>query len=435
MKKIIAVLFAFFTIFSLAACGSKSDYSSRGNGDNQDVYTTSAQTTPKTAIKTNLTYAREFQDGYAFVSFERGGTSYVAIINTKGEILYKSENLLPYPSSCQYVGDGVAAVRYYGDSDDITYALITVKGETLASSANGDFDKILGVGNNLAVVYKEEQDGISYKCCYALMNTQGNLVGNWVEDYKYTENYIDSVSYLGEGMFLIEDFGNKIQLFNQNLGRFVFYYEGYSFESTTFKNGVATLMRGGKYYNANTGYYETLESNVTLKSDGSFTIPANSDKIWGVSGDKVIVEEGDYLKIVGPDNTFTYQNYTSDKISNVYCYGDYTVISLRNEGNYFFTTLDKNGSQLYGPIATCLLNGFEFSESAIVYCTDYTGAGYKCSIIDTKSGELLASNIETSDFLGSFSDGMAPANISDSGSIYYFYVNKQGEKVLENLYE
>ena len=100
----------------------------------------------KSSIKINK--AGNFSDGVAWITYnDETGTEQLALINTKGKIIYEEvNNSALMPPEMNGVG--------YIKSKDGIYKLITNEGKIIANSQDGEFDDVLACGDSYALVYR-----------------------------------------------------------------------------------------------------------------------------------------------------------------------------------------------------------------------------------------------------------------------------------------
>lgn len=425
----------------------------------------------KTPLNAKITYAGEFQDGYAFVSFRQNQTDYGAIIDTAGVIQFRKEietigETHDVVENWLYMGDHVYAISYLKGAHS-EYAIMDVSGNTLASSENGDFDLIVTVGDGLAIVYKKVLSGIEYTHCYAAFDKSGKIVGSWVDGYEFknTNTYescaLSTDGYLGEGIYKILGSDDWLQLFNQKNGAIILYVRyGNYLDISSFRNGKASAF----CYNGRLPYYSGTVSDFVFDNEhypfsdfpsqhcqvningATIQIMSAEDEvekrysgqIWVTGNGYFVVKTTDEYIVLDEDYNEVYSStaeiYVIAEDEKCLC------LQLTNSSDRFLVLLNEHYKEISSPIPA--YDGDLFiGQDRIVYASDesydtWNGTYPVYHVLDLSTGKEVSVIDNVCCLAGSFSDGLAPGYIRRAAFDYpYFYINEQGEIVLDTLYE
>lgn len=456
--------------------------------DTSDEVSSSAPsaTTPsvvnKTPLNAKITYAGEFQDGYAVVSFTQNQSDYGAIIDTAGVVQYRAkiETVSASYNVAEhwlYMGDHVYAISYLKGAHS-EYAIIDASGNILASSENGDFDLIVTVGDGLAIVYKKVLSGIEYTHYYAAFDKSGKIVGTWAEGYEFVNTIsfwhdepcaLSADGYLDEGIYQIQGADSRVQLFNVNTSQIILYGESLAFSS--FENGVADAYQKqnsawARYYN---GKIKDFAGEFTFFEDSFYQVDTNGVMSPSRSPEELIseryanqnaevsyigrVEGGYHLVSLQKGDRVSYALLEQNSYEEVYSssaslnilLGDesYLVVQITNGNNVFITILNQKHQEMCSPAPFAgIWVGDEIyaTENRLVYASEMRdmddGTYPVYHVLDLSTGKEISVIDNVCRLAGSFSDGLAPGYIRRAAFDYpYFYINEQGEIVLDTLYE
>lgn len=440
----------------------------------------SSATTPsvvnKTPLNAKITYAGEFQDGYAVVSFMQNQSDYGAIIDTAGVIQYRAEietvsAAYNVAEHWLYMGDHVYAISYLKGARS-EYAIIDASGNILASSENGDFDLIVTVGDGLAIVYKKVLSGIEYTHYYAAFDKSGKLVGSWVEGYEFVDHSwtdlhcsLEADGYLDEGIYKILGSDDYLQLLDIKSRAIILYVkDGNYLDISSFRNGKAlvyctdgysTYYSGAvsdfifdsdnypfsdfpsKYCQVNTNgtniQITSVQDEIEIRYSGTIDGHNYGYCIVKTTDGKYIVLDKDYNEV-----------YSSSASLNILLSNEsYLVIQITNGSNVFLTILDQKHQEMCSPTPFAGIwvgNEIYATENRLVYASEMRdmqdGTYPVYHVIDLSNGKEVSVIDNVCRLAGSFSDGLAPGYIRRAALDYpYFYINEQGEIVLDTLYE
>lgn len=439
---------------------------------------TPSATTPsvvnKSPLNAKITYAGEFQDGYAFVSFRQGQTDYGAIIDIAGVIQFRKEiqtigEAHDVVENWLYMGDHVYAISYLKGAHS-EYAIMDVSGNILASSENGDFDLIVTVGDGLAIVYKKVLSGIEYTHCYAAFDKSGKIVGSWVEGYEFenTDVYescaLSTDGYLDEGIYKILGSDNQLQLLDIKSGAIILYVRsGNYLHISSFRNGKATVsysklnpnpvyysgaVSDFKFDNENYPFSDFPSNHCQLHLNGAtIQIKSAESEIEKRYSGQIFVTGNGYFVVETTDEKYIvldeYYNEVYSSTAEIYVIAEdekCLCLQLTNSSSRFLVLLDEHYKEISSPIPA--YDGDLFiGQDRIVYASDesydmWNGTYPVYHVLDLSTGKEVSVIDNVCRLAGSFSDGLAPGYIRRAAFDYpYFYINEQGEIVLDTLYE
>lgn len=455
---------------------SPSDTSDDGSSSTPSATTPSIVN--KTPLNAKITYAGEFRDGYAVVSFTQNQKDYGAIIDTAGVIQFRTEietvsESYNVAEHWLYMGDHVYAIAYLKGAHS-EYAIMDVSGNTLASSENGDFDLIVTVGNGLAIGYKKVLSGIEYTHYYAAFDKSGQIVGSWAEGYEFVDDRYEHCSlatdsYLNEGIYQIQGADSRVQLFNVNTSQVILYGMGIAFSS--FDEGVADAYQAAtglfaRYYN---GKISDFTDEFTFLEDSFYQVDTNGVMSPSQSPEELIseryatqntevsyigrVEGGYHLISLQKGNSVSYALLEQNSYEEVYSSSASLIVILSNESclaieitngsNVFLTILDQKNQEMSSPVPFVGIwydNTIYATENRLTYASEWRdmweGTYPVYHVIDLSTGKEVSVIDNVCRLAGSFSDGLAPGYIRRAAFDYpHFYINEQGEIVLDTLYE
>lgn len=149
----------------------------------------------------DISYARDFSNGTAWIEYTSSGTKYNSLINTKGEILCTYDSSYSVHPMDKKAG-------YVADHENGIYKIINSKGEVLVSSEDGDYDVIGANGDGMFFVYKYVSDINTSKHMFGIIDSDGDLIKPLKECRLISginSNYVATNSrYLGAGMFAVK---------------------------------------------------------------------------------------------------------------------------------------------------------------------------------------------------------------------------------------
>lgn len=460
MKKIISLLLIFvLTLMIVSGCKSEensndvnsdekisndSDLTVENKEEDSTIDTKEINNEPQKEIITgNFKKAFNFSEGLAWVNIDDKNA---AVINTKGEIIHKTDKEGYHFLDCAEFSGGISWYKLCNDDDksESLYYIINSDGEIVSSSENKEYDAVLGCGDGLALVYKVQKTVSSIQ--YKLGSIDKN--GNWVHELENVDltdmlHRADKMYYHGDHIFSMAFSMTMVDLcymfFNAETGKILFYAFdiGYGCYNINFFNDKA-------YYSDYDGYYigksedkdkatPVPPGTIILSTDGSFEILTNEHLT--IEKYKIIKyidsetyeikdrETGDVFKFEGDQNV-SYQIYYSDS----HKYGGITIFNDET-GLYFFSVIDDKGEMLFEPIeygADSHGGLLTFTDDNIVLKTnDYESDSSLYDIYDI-NGNITAENLHYQ-YIGVFNDGLAVAYNLDNQQ---FYINQYGEVVI-----
>lgn len=342
----------------------------------------------------------------------------MALINTKGEIIYKEVN------NCVFLPSEMHGVAFVKDKNN-NYKLINKEGNVIANSQDGEFDNILACGDGFALVYKYSGPKDS-KHLYGVIDNSGKFVCDFIDlgFAAVTKPETSFNFYKGCGIFSIDDSLGHETLLNLNTGKFIYL----SSDAPQFINNTGFLPKG--YYITNSkqnGNYSGMQAYPAVSIDTSFKTTPISE-FTNSSNGLLIAYDGRYGKPISIINPNTNDKYTLDYNTTQLISLDYVdnlgLLKIKaSDNNTYFTLLDTQGKEQFYPIKYNKI--VKFSNGRIIYQNDK-----KYTIIDTKA-KVLAENLEYKT-INKFIEDIAVAITTFDE---YCFINFKGEKILQSIQE
>ncbi len=331
---------------------------------------------------------------YPYIVFTKESKEYAGILNTNGEIFYYIEgDFIAY----EWAGnDTVITKEYDMDTDDFhNYDIINSKGEIVATSRNGDFDTIVGCGDDLVLVYKNTGNISNEEHSYGVINS---MTGNWEVPFVACNTQLPTTK--SESNF------SDWKTFRP--------YEDNTWISEPADSSSYSFI----LFNLST---DTL---IGLKQ----LFPEIDDFSYSLTNSKIYldtIEEDDrtYYKITDlrTGTSAIYRNYDCDSIDGYILCDEYIIMEIRGaDGRQYITTVNSSGEQQFGPINIDGGSSYKlrYSQQRIVYVNpnnDY------CEMIDMQGNVIVSNDAKYSEIHILGTNGIAYAT------------NSEGEKVAINL--
>ncbi len=381
---------------------------------------TSQKETKQDSVKEKLIKeANNFSDGVAWVKYgDAVGEKTLALINTKGKILYKTDILDGY--SVEAISNkGINCYILNEESTrKKTYYLFDNQGKSIADSNSGLFDSVLAVDNGQALVYKNTSDISEESYTIGVIGIDGKYVSNAQKfdgDYGYKDTSVKytiaNSFYSGSNVWSVKINRDYFNI-NMSNGKSIVFDK-----PLKFYNGVAYSCGGGKVIKFDTNFNTTEIPNVT------------GDGLDGCTLFKYEMDDDVVKKVIATNlsnnKSINIESYGSDRYSlGLYCIDNYIVETIQGkDSKNYFTVIDKTGKKLFEPVVG---EYSSLSENILVYESENV---YR--IIDL-SDNTKAELFDMTD-VGEFRDGLACAK--ENGSENKFYINKKGEKVISSISE
>lgn len=470
MKKIISLLLIFvLTLMIVSGCKSEedsndvnsdekisndSDLTVADKEEDSTIDTKEINNEPQKEIITgNFKKAFNFSEGLAWVNIDDKNA---AVINTKGEIIHKTDKEGYHFLDCAEFSGGISWYKLCNDDDksESLYYIINSDGEIVSSSENKEYDTVLGCGDGLALVYKIQKTVSSIQ--YKLGSIDKN--GNWVHelenvdltdvvystdekpyDLHYHGEYIFSMAILDPFSHLIDPFSHMF--FNAETGKILFYAFGIGYSDIYFFNDIAYCSN---YHVSYIGKSEDKDKaasvplgTIILSTDGSFEM---------LTDENLIIDKNRYIKhnYIDDSSTFEFKDmetgngfkFEGDQglsYSVTYMGHKYIGITIFNDetGLFFFSVIDDKGEMLFEPIEYNSTDShtsglLTFTDDNIVLETEDHKSDSSLYDIYDINGNITAENLHYQ-YIGVFNDGLAVAYNLDNQQ---FYINQYGEVVI-----
>lgn len=386
----------------------------------------------------NVTDLGIVNNGTARVDFIIGDKTYSGIINSKGEIFYYCEESYINWTS---VGDGAGYITTYVD-DEKVYTLFNSDNQKTVTVDGDIFDKIIGYGDGLLLVYKNTSTISTIEHSYGVLDCDGNWVKSLtpgtmlpIPDAWGWDNF----KYIGEDVFISHNYYGYTDhyiMYNSNINK-AFFLEDCVIKNSKFVNGVL--------YGVNTGWglscgeisdYSSGDNNselpgyFALHTDGTFEeVPrftnASGNLLINVNNSAVSSHnDGEYMTVLDlkNNNVYEYKDFSAYMIGSVKFDGNNGLIILKGaDGNRYFTLIDEKCNQKIEP-TVC--------QDANISCDRivYKNANDFYEVIDL-NGNVIVSENQGYTSIYSFDTGIALAE-NEGGECY---IDVNGNKLTIKL--
>lgn len=410
LKNYLLFFISILLVFSLSACNTeKPSANNEQNGENKE----SVEISNPLLRDYYITYTYDFRNGVSWIEFKKDKTNEnernIALINSKGKILYSQENarVLRIASS----GHGIVC-------DNITnvYSLINEKGTVVCDSNSNLFDRLLAFGDDNILVYKFSGPKDS-KHLYATIDFKGNLIDEYFEvDYDAA-----IASYKRCGIFHIGDDLNGCILNPSN--KKVLWLEGRS--PSEFVDNKGYLSDRNNSFYIETSFlvdtnFEVATSSMPIDEKESFDEKIRYTYDYGYM--TTYEADGKYfIRDMKTNKSYEITGYSNCNLSASFKNNEnYGELWIKTEGRYYFTMIDKEGKEQFEPIE--FGGDSSFGNGYIIY--EELTEGY-FSIADYK-GNILAEKLEYESIKSFSESGVAWAKGNDE---YYHCINSKGEEL------
>lgn len=420
MRRTLSLFLALILIFSLAACGKK-------NSDVEVVKEYESQVPEDNAkgeqkiVLSSIETARDFKNGYSWVELS-GSKSVYSLVDTKGNVIYTSpQNTYP-----RNMSNDACFIIVGTEKDKYEYMIINKKGEIVASSAEGNFDKILASGDNLFLVYKYEGGIDSSRHLYGVVNEKGEFVNElrecpFIEELDlYSQSGVrDGAKYIGAKSFQLTGKWDYYRYHH------VVYMPGCDTYFLNYENPVEGIgdslyirnKNGIEVENGKNEYSSQDYRNVVVGQNGKIEKTTSFDYIEN----GLLMTKDEEKKItsftdptMGKTSVFSkyYPIASFDPADN-----NLLIMIYGKDGNKYFTVLDKNCNILFEPVSG--RNAYAGEGKVRLYTQD------GCSVLDYSGNVLINSGMYKQ--IDDFSNGVAWAkNLSDQ----YVLIDEKGNSVI-----
>ncbi len=329
--------------------GNYNDTSSYGQTNNKTDDSVEIETTLTDEIK-KITVTEIFND---YIIFEKEGNVYSGAMNSQGEIFFYIEGR---GMNWSFAGNDSGGYIYRDNGCEI----IDKNGCVIASTQNGDFDEIWGVGDGFILVYKNTGNASKEEHSYGVIDCN---TGSWKTpmnsvSHKFSKHDYALYQYIGNGVFLQNYYssGYHCTLYNSTTNQIIEIKNMY--ESVSGNNGII-CVKGKNSWGSTEAYinnikYTSLPSYFAVFPDGNIT-----------EIDPFIISYGKITAETDPDETYyIFKNILTNQ-SMLYDDFDRTKVSVKNVQNgnillnihgadnrWYFTVVDITGYQYFEPITS-----------------------------------------------------------------------------------
>lgn len=349
------------------------------------------------------------------ITFEMDGTTYYGRVNSKGQIVYYTDNSLVAGT---YAGNGACCFfSETGDKSIIT--LVSEDGQQFELDGN-TIDDVIGYGDGLILVYKNNSTIDAVEHTYGVLDCN---TGEWVTPLTVgRELYTGWGKYqhIGEGIFVMATYtGGREQfyLFNSYTNE-VFKFDYCSLASDIVKNGVIWVKADNKWdspelYTPDVSNYKSdnatiMPSYFIFFPDGTYQEVATIAATKAPYGSLYIDTTGENMciKDVFSDFEKEYTAFPSSRITSVQFDGEYVLMFLSGaDKKKYFTVIDKDCNTKIEPT---VCQEATLSEGMIVY---KNGDGiYE---VQDVNGNKLVSEEQGYTYISAYLDGIAAAKNSN----------------------
>ncbi|MBQ7347460.1 MAG: hypothetical protein IJW55_05840 [Clostridia bacterium] len=364
----------------------------------------------QTGTNINVLEMNSIYNENAQIKFEMNDKTYSGIINSKGEIIYYSEEKYINWTS---IGNSAGFVTTYTDDDKKIYTLFNENGYKTITVNEDVFDTIIGYGDGLILVYKNTSTITTEEHSYGVLDCNGTWIKQLTAGTKLPNSDDSSgypFEYIGDGVFMyFNDYGFDYRyiLFN-SITNESYYIQTCRIYSDCFSNGV---IYGKNVYHGTISDYSNqteridMPSYFALRADGTFE---EVSEFTDAYNDFLINKNGEYMCVVDKTNN-TEKEYTafpSETISSIQFDGNFGLVILNGaDGKTYFTVIDKECNQKVAP-TVCL--SAAISDGRIVY----KNSDNIYEVIDVNGSAIVSKN-QSFTYISNYSGGIAKAEDSD----------------------
>ncbi len=353
------------------------------------------------------------------ITFSKDGQSYQGFVNAQGQIFYyNSSQLTSYYTA---VGEGACYIEERKTATWRDYQLFNAQGVKTATFTSEDFDEVIGYGEGLLLVYKDESTVSSEAHCYGVVDV---ATGAWQKALTPSKKLPFDTGgsswrdwrYCGEGLWVYYDyyaFTEHYIFYNMDT-RDTFEVEDCSLANFSFINGKLYGSGFGWLYSPYGNYENSVElpAYFTLQADG--TVTEIEELSGSFCGETFVDTSGEYitLKNLKTNTTATYTNFPKEKLSGYLFYENYILLIIDGaDGKKYTTIINDQAVEQFAPKQVNLsLNIWSgtyldlyFSEGRIVYRANENSF----AVIDLQGNTVVAENVYSK--IRGYSNGYAYA--------------------------
>ncbi len=285
-------------------------------------------------------------DDVAKIQYIKDSVGYYGFVNSNGQIFYSDSIDYAWTST----GNGTGYLDHNG-----FITILTTQGEVIGTSETFGFDIIIGSGDGLLLVYKDNSTISEEKHCYGVIDATD---GSWVQPlrpYKHLGDSWNDYRYLGNGVFYKDEYVYYDSKTNQawetyevvRLDEIMTTGEGYGRTSSTWIPIPKIWNYGEEEEYMDLPYFFKYEDNQFVE--------VSEEEYYRNSAEIRIDTSGEYLKIYGPyENVSEYKDFPINMLStsDIGVIGEYIFVPINGkDGKQYFTMIDTLGVQQFDPIA------------------------------------------------------------------------------------
>lgn len=359
--------------------------------------------------------------GNGEIEFNMDGKTYEGIVNSKGEIIY-------YADSLGYMewtpmGDGAGFVTSITEDDKKIYTIFNTDGQKTLT-VNGDvFDTVLGYGDGLILVHKNNSTLTTVEHTYGVLDYNGKWIKPLTAGTELPDPNIwdwETFNHVVDGTFISYGYFNgkkQYLIFNSDTNK-SYLIISQLFGNYNYPSNFDEYIFNGKIY----GYYGgtisdySNQSNRTglpsffeLHTDGTFE---EISEFTYAFGNLLINTKGEFMRVFDK-STNTEKEWTafpSNIINNIHFEDGYLLVLLNGvDGKTYFTVIDKDCNEIITPT---VCRSATLSNGRIVY--ENESKIYE--VIDVNGNSIVTAN-EGYTNIGKYSGGIAKAENSNGECI------------------
>ncbi len=370
-------------------------------------------------IGTNISVlaVNSIYDGKATLDFKMNDKTYSGVINSKGEIIYYSEesyiNWTP-------IGNGAGFITTYTDDDKKIYTLFNEDGHKTITVDGDVFDTIIGYGDGLILVYKNTSTITTEEHSYGVLNCNGNWISPLVASgIKLQES---GFKYYGDGIFMHNPYlSNQYTFYNSTTNSFFLLSLSGVLENGDFTDGKIYARGSAMLYSPINEEWLSLPYYFVVYSNGNFE---EVSEFTSAYDDLLINTNSEYMHILDKTNNTKkeYTAFSSEMISSVQFDGDVGLVMLNGaDRKTYFTVIDKECNQKVAPI---VCQSATISEGRIVY----KNSDNSYEVIDANGNSIVSKN-QGFTYISRYYNGIAQAKNSDGEC----YIGLDGKPLIIKL--
>ena len=357
---------------------------------------------------------KEFNSGVAWVTYTNADEQeMICLIDTKGKKLY--EDVYNHKTHKDFNGD---VSWFFGVDDEIL--LINNSGKIITTSVKSNFDKIIGYGDGLFLVYKNKSTITEEKHLYTAIDKNGKQLFSPI-DLECEPD--EEACYAGCGIFIVSGKENVKVLFNYKTQKKVYINTQTAAEHINFVDNIARFSNEvyisdtGDFSYSTKGNYFALDTSFELKEIEYFNYITDG---IAVQCNGYMMPTVEYVSIteIKTNKKTEIKKYPSNQIGTIAFNGKYgTIKIIGKDGKSYFSLIDRKGNFQFEPI--CCTSA-SFSDEYMTFKNQDKTYGI-CDV----TGKILANNLNETN-ISQFNNGIAVAS-------YSRYIDSTGKEIKMQL--